>query len=35
MSGAIIITFAAGFALGLFGRLGVRLVRIMFEGMRT
>lgn len=35
MNSALIITFTAGFELGLFAYLGTKAVRIMFEGLRA
>lgn len=32
---ALIITFTAGFTLGLLARFGTKAVRIMFEGLRA
>lgn len=35
MTSALLVTFAAGFALGFLGQRFGRAVRIMFEGLRT
>jgi hypothetical protein len=34
MTSALIVTFSAGFVLGLFAYLGKRAVKVMFEGLR-